>query len=363
MIDRTLQMPTGAVRDAVAGPAERHLKLLREALGVRVSARGDDLFLRGDAQVVARAVDVLDFWRRTAERTGKLSHAEVLESLAEATSRPWDTTGATTSSDDPPTPSRVLHRSGSRARSNGDTTQGDAATGDPTDASSRAFDLDIAERHGFDVYLQGRNIRAQTEGQRAYVRALLRHDLTFCTGPAGTGKTYLAVAAAVAQLKRSHVRRIVLCRPAVEAGEKIGFLPGTLQDKVNPYLRPLLDSLNDMMDPDTIRRLTETEVIEILPLAFMRGRTLNDAFIILDEAQNTTRQQMLMFLTRMGRQSRMVVTGDTAQTDLPDPSQSGLNDAIQRLNQTQGVAITTLERSDVVRHELVQRVIEAYGAE
>ncbi|MFK7789109.1 MAG: PhoH family protein, partial [Phycisphaeraceae bacterium] len=180
-------------------------------------------------------------------------------------------------------------------------------------------------------------------------------------GPAGTGKTYLAVAAAVSMLKRGQIRKLVLVRPAVEAGEKLGFLPGTLQDKVNPYLRPLLDALHDMMPFEQIERFMAVDLIEIVPLAFMRGRTLNDACIICDEAQNTTKSQMLMFLTRLGHGSKMIVTGDTSQIDLDDPRDSGLIDAVRRLRRTKGIAMCTLDGTDIVRHSLVQRVVEAYG--
>src|SRR5690606_13486138 len=180
-----------------------------------------------------------------------------------------------------------------------------------------------------DVFLTGKRVKPLTEGQRAYLQAIHSHDLVFCVGPAGTGKTYLAVAAAVAMLKRGDVRKLVLARPAVEAGERLGFLPGTMQEKVHPYLRPLLDALHDMMEFDQVQRYMASDLIEIVPLAFMRGRTLNDSLIILDEAQNTTEVQMLMFLTRLGHGSKMIVTGDTSQIDLEDPRESGLVDAIR----------------------------------
>ena len=189
-----------------------------------------------------------------------------------------------------------------------------------------------------EVYLTGRCVRAMTDGQQYYLQAIHHNDLTLCTGPAGTGKTYLAVATAVAMLKRGQVRKLVLVRPAVEAGEKLGFLPGNMQEKVNPYLRPLLDALHDMMEFEQIQRFMACDLIEIVPLTFMRGRTLNDALIILDEGQNTTRSQMLMFLTRLGHGSKMVVTGDTSQIDLEDPKQSGLVEAARRLGRVPDVA-------------------------
>jgi phosphate starvation-inducible PhoH-like protein len=214
-----------------------------------------------------------------------------------------------------------------------------------------------------EVYVRGRRVEPKTEGQRDYLEAIRKHDLVFCCGPAGTGKTFLAVAAAVAMLKQGLVRKLVLVRPAVEAGERLGFLPGDMQQKVNPYLRPLLDALHDMMPFEQVQRFMHSDLIEIVPLAFMRGRTLNEAAVILDEAQNTTRSQMLMFLTRLGHGSKMIVTGDTSQTDLEDGQESGLVDAIRRLRQVPGVAFQTLTRQDIVRHQLVHQIVQAYGRE
>ncbi|MGE5608860.1 MAG: PhoH family protein, partial [Bacillota bacterium] len=192
------------------------------------------------------------------------------------------------------------------------------------------------------------------------VEAMSNHDLTFCTGPAGTGKTYLAVAVAAHLLKHGQVKRMMLARPAVEAGERLGFLPGDLQAKVNPYLRPLFDSLHDMMDFEQVKRFMVNDVIEVIPLAFMRGRTLNESVIILDEAQNTTPSQMLMFLTRLGHDSKMIVTGDPSQVDLPEDQPSGLADAMVKLRGVKGVAMVELEREDIVRHRLVQNIVNAY---
>lgn len=207
---------------------------------------------------------------------------------------------------------------------------------------------------------RGRPIRSKTLGQRAYVEAVRKHELTLAVGPAGTGKTYLAMAMAVVALKAKEVERIVLTRPAVEAGEKLGFLPGDMTQKVDPYLRPLYDALHELMGADSYLRLAERGTVEVAPLAFMRGRTLSDAFIILDEAQNATSEQMKMFLTRLGANSRCIVTGDVSQTDLPKDKKSGLVEAANVLRNVEGVAIVELTARDVVRHELVQRIVQAY---
>ena len=204
------------------------------------------------------------------------------------------------------------------------------------------------------------HVTPKTTGQRNYVQAIRAHDVTFGVGPAGTGKTYLAMAMAVSALREEKVSRIILTRPAVEAGEALGFLPGDLYEKIAPYLRPLHDALHDMMPAEEIQKNMERAVIEIAPLAYMRGRTLNNAFIILDEAQNSTMEQMFMFLTRLGHGSRAVITGDPTQTDLPPHKQSGLMEAVKALRETQGISIVEFNRKDVVRHPLVMRIIEAY---
>nr|WP_238581678.1 PhoH family protein [Demequina aestuarii] len=208
---------------------------------------------------------------------------------------------------------------------------------------------------------RGRTIRPKTHGQAEYVQAIENHTVTFGIGPAGTGKTYLAMAQAVAALQAKKVNRIVLTRPAVEAGERLGFLPGGLNEKIDPYLRPLYDALHDMVDPDSIPRLMEAGTIEVAPLAYMRGRTLNDAFVILDEAQNTTREQMKMFLTRLGFGSTMVVTGDVTQVDLPGGTQSGLRASREILEGIDDIAFCELNADDVVRHRLVSDIITAYA--
>ncbi|HEV3036821.1 MAG TPA: PhoH family protein [Candidatus Angelobacter sp.] len=205
-----------------------------------------------------------------------------------------------------------------------------------------------------------RQVQPKSINQRCYLDAIERYDMVFGIGPAGTGKTYLAVAMAVSALNNKSIERIVLARPAVEAGERLGFLPGTLQEKVDPYLRPLYDALYDLMDPERVDRCLEKNIIEIAPIAFMRGRTLNDAFIILDEAQNTTPEQMKMFVTRMGFNSKAVITGDITQIDLPNASRSGLLEAMDVLKHVDGVAFSFFGEEDVVRHHLVQRIVRAY---
>jgi phosphate starvation-inducible protein PhoH and related proteins len=208
---------------------------------------------------------------------------------------------------------------------------------------------------------RGKNIRPKTVNQKRYVDAIDEHTIVFCIGPAGTGKTYLAVAKAVQALQAKQVNRIILTRPAVEAGERLGFLPGTLNDKIDPYLRPLMDALHDMLDPESIPRLTQAGTIEVAPLAYMRGRTLNDAFVILDEAQNTTPEQMKMFLTRLGFGSKIVVTGDITQVDLPGNTRSGLRVVREILDNVEDISFAYLDAGDVVRHRLVGDIVQAYA--
>jgi len=205
-----------------------------------------------------------------------------------------------------------------------------------------------------------RTVQPKSPNQRRYLEAIEKHDMVFGVGPAGTGKTYLAVAMAISALLNKQVNRIILARPAVEAGERLGFLPGTLQEKIDPYLRPLYDALYDLLEPERVDKMLERNVIEVAPLAFMRGRTLNDAFIIMDEAQNTTSEQMKMFLTRLGNNAKAVITGDITQIDLPNPKKSGLIEAMNILDGVDGIRFIRFEDGDVVRHHLVQRIIRAY---
>jgi phosphate starvation-inducible PhoH-like protein len=226
---------------------------------------------------------------------------------------------------------------------------------DPIEHPAEVLSLNIVSN-------RGRTIRPKTANQKHYVDAIDENTITFGIGPAGTGKTYLAMAKAVAALQAKKVNRIILTRPAVEAGEKLGFLPGTLTEKIDPYLRPLFDALHDMIDPDSIPRLMQSGVIEVAPLAFMRGRTLNDSFIILDEAQNTTPEQMKMFLTRLGFGSKMVITGDVTQVDLPNGSKSGLRIIRDILGGLDDISFIELTADDVVRHRLIGDIVKAYDA-
>lgn len=306
---------------SIRGAGDRNLKMLREALGISVSAREGELRLDGPPQGVEAARRALE---RIAAARGEVSREEALQLIAEESSRLPDT-----------------HQ--------------------PTGPIEQRGAGGVWWEGPLTVYAAGRQINPRTENQATYIEAIRTHDLVIGSGPAGTGKTYLAVAAAVHMLRQGRVRKLVLVRPAIEAGEKLGFLPGDLQAKVNPYLRPLLDALHDMLDYATIQRFMANDVVEIAPLAYMRGRTLNASVVILDEGQNTTVGQMQMFLTRMGHGSKMIVTGDPTQIDLPDPTASGLIDAARRLARVKGVATVALDKGDVVRHDLVQRIVEAYA--
>ena len=294
------------------GPRDQHVRKLRRLFGVDITSRDGKIRVAGDEASVASAIRTLERLRQTFRKKGTLSIGDI-ETLA---------------SDE-----------GVRV-----------AEGRPPRPNSEAINI----QH------PGRKVAPRTPGQAMYVEAIRKHDLTFAIGPAGCGKTYLAVAMAVEALKSNQVRKIVLVRPAVEAGENLGFLPGDLRAKLNPYLRPLMDALGEMVDYDQARGLMEQDVIEIIPLAYMRGRTLNDAFIILDEAQNTTVAQMKMFLTRMGERSKVVVSGDATQLDLPKGVRSGLHDATYRLRGIDSIGQVRLQACDIVRHPLVQRIVEAY---
>ena len=306
MKETTISVVSSKTLLAIFGTCDQHVRKIRDALGVRVSARDGCIHVQGDEAAVARATEVLEELQSRAERDGQVAPEDVACLLA-----------------------------------------------GPRDGQAPAQASPIA------VYT-GRQVRPRTPGQVTYVEAIRGNDLIFCIGPAGTGKTYLAVAMAVSALRAERIRKIVLVRPAVEAGESLGFLPGDLQAKINPYLRPLKDALGEMVDYDTVKRLTEQDVIEVIPLAYMRGRTLSDAFMILDEAQNTTVAQMKMFLTRMGNGSKIVVSGDITQIDLPPHTRSGLVDGLSRLRNIAGFAAVELTAADIVRHPLVQAIVRAY---
>ncbi|MDB5341720.1 MAG: PhoH family protein [Schlesneria sp.] len=292
------------------GTRDKNLRRLRDVLHIDVVLRGDELHLHGDHAQVALGTKVFSELKSVIERTGVLEEDDLDRALGHAT---------------------VVSKTG--------------------------------HDDAIDVFHKARKIRPMGAGQQGYIQAIRENDLVICSGPAGSGKTYLAVAMAINALRLEQVRKIVLVRPAVEAGERLGFLPGDMLAKVNPFLRPLLDALGDILDFEQVQRYLDKDVIEIIPLAFMRGRTLNNTFMILDEAQNTTITQMMMFLTRMGHHSKIVVAGDATQTDLPDNIESGLVDAIRRLRHVQGVASIELSGEDIVRHPLVRRIVAAYDAD
>ena len=304
-MEKVIKIPDPAQALLLYGPADRNLRTVRHELNVQIYARENLVTITGEPDRVIKAEQILNRLLPIASGHTPVTPADVEEAITSAKTMRGET--------------NVL-----------------------------------------DVYTASCQIRPRTKGQEGYMHAIKSSDMVFCTGPAGTGKTYLAVAFAVHMLKHHTARRLILARPAVEAGEKLGFLPGDLQAKVNPYLRPLFDALHDMMDFDQIRRFMVDDLIEVIPLAFMRGRTLNDSVIILDEAQNTTPKQMLMFLTRMGNGSKMIITGDISQTDLDNDTPSGLLDAMNRLDGIEGLSFVRLAKQDIIRHSLVQNVVRAY---
>jgi len=310
VVQKSIELENIEQASILFGSHDKHLRLIRSALGVQISARNGLLLIEGKESQVEKAVKVFDRLIEIIRGQGMLELSSVEDTIdAVETGRPF------------------------------------ASVNVPVEVS-----------------IKGVSVRPKTQGQAKYVEAIAANDLVFCIGPAGTGKTYLAVAMALSALKMGVLKRIVLARPAIEAGEKLGYLPGDIQAKVNPFLKPLYDALEDMMAPVQVRKYIETEIIEILPLAFMRGRTLNDAFIILDEAQNCTIRQMKTFLTRMGVRGKVVATGDITQVDLPPGEPSGLIDVQQRLKGVRGVDFIYLTRKDILRHRLVQDIVDAYGS-
>lgn len=308
---KTIQLPSNESAIALAGIREDNLKTLSRQTGAQLVLRGQELLISGTPSQVERTIEVVrslqPFWKE-GKRISKVDIVTAFQALD--TGRQEDL--------------RALHE-------------------------------EVLARNR-----RGEEIRAKTIGQWQYIQAVRTHDLTFCIGPAGTGKTYLAAVLAVQALLNEQCERLILTRPAVEAGEKLGFLPGDLQQKVDPFLRPLYDALHEFMDAEKIPNLMERGIIEVAPLAYMRGRTLSNAFVIVDEAQNTTPAQMKMLLTRLGFRSRMVVTGDITQTDLPSNQTSGLVVAEKILQRVEGIAFCHLSKTDVVRHSLVERIVAAY---
>jgi phosphate starvation-inducible PhoH-like protein len=306
-LEVTIQLDSTDKQLELFGPADSYLRLMRQSLGVQITARQSRLMITGNDDNVKKAVAIVDKMQKQLTRHRLLTFDDVTAFIKNQDSQHILENGRTIS-----------------------------------------------------VYSHKKVIEPSTAGQQKYIETMLANDLTFCIGPAGTGKTYLAVAIAVSMLKKKQIRRIVLARPAVEAGEKLGFLPGDLQAKVNPYLRPLFDALEDMMDFVQMRKFMELDIIEIIPLAFMRGRTLNEAAIICDEAQNTSALQMLMVLTRLGHGSKMIITGDITQIDLEPGQKSGMIEAIETLRRIKGIGYVELNQKDIVRHRLVQKIVQAY---
>src|ERR1044071_270058 len=311
MVSETLHFENARLAQQLFNNDSRNLRALEEQLGVKATAREGWIKLDGAAEAVQRAKQLFQFLESSIKSGGTVRTREFAYAL------------------------NVLKHDGAEA-------------------------LESLAGEKIQTSVKKATVAPKTLGQKKYVEAIRDHDITFGIGPAGTGKTYLAVAMAVAALREEKVSRIILTRPAVEAGEALGFLPGDLYEKITPYLRPLQDALHDMMPPDEIQKNTERGTIEIAPLAYMRGRTLNHAFIILDEAQNSTTEQMLMFLTRLGHGSKAVITGDETQIDLPPNKKSGLLEAHRALRRVDGIAIIEFSKRDVVRHPLVQKIITAY---
>jgi len=308
IVENKIQLKSDQEASVLFGNHDKNLRIMRDVFGVKIVARNGVLKYEGEFDRVKKLTDVVNSLLEIIRRTGKLDEDDIDIVIADI---------------------------------------------------DRGIDHSIPER-SIEVFIKGQPVTPKTEGQAKYVNAISNNDLVFCIGPAGTGKTYLAVSLALSTMKSGYLKKIVLARPAVEAGERLGFLPGDIQAKVNPYLRPLYDALADMIEIGQVKKYIENDLIEILPLAFMRGRTLNDSFIILDEAQNCTVKQMKTFLTRFGLRTKVVVTGDITQVDLPTGEKSGLIDVQERLKGVSGVDFVYLTRSDIVRHRLVRDIVDAY---
>jgi phosphate starvation-inducible PhoH-like protein len=317
MSESTLTLGDPNLALQLFGPQDTNLRRVRNQLGVAITHRNGQIRIAGPSDSVRMATEILEQLKDKVIRQGTVGPDEVADIMQSLMARKTPT---------------VAERP----------------------------DLAKPDMREVAIGNVGRRVKPRTQGQALYIEAIRNHDMTFCIGPAGCGKTYLAVATAVEAFRAKQIRKIVLVRPAVEAGESLGYLPGDLSEKLNPYLRPLLDAINEMVDFDQVKFLMEQDVIEVIPLAYMRGRTLNSAFVILDEAQNATVAQMKMFLTRMGEGSKVVVSGDISQVDLPAGVTSGLRDAAQRLQGIEGIAMVRLQESDIVRHPLVQRIVAAY---
>jgi len=308
IVENKIQLKSDQEASVLFGNHDKNLRIMRDVFGVKIVARNGVLKYEGEFDRVKKLTDVVNSLLEIIRRTGKLDEDDIDIVIADI---------------------------------------------------DRGIDHSIPER-SIEVFIKGQPVTPKTEGQAKYVNAISNNDLVFCIGPAGTGKTYLAVSLALSTMKSGYLKKIVLARPAVEAGERLGFLPGDIQAKVNPYLRPLYDALADMIEIGQVKKYIENDLIEILPLAFMRGRTLDDSFIILDEAQNCTVKQMKTFLTRFGIRTKVVVTGDITQVDLPTGEKSGLIDVQERLKGVYGVDFVYLTRRDIVRHRLVRDIVDAY---